>query len=54
MIYYAYELLAKFEAGLLLVGQEEEGELQWLGHRQQFQDASRLETEIPYRTKMPF
>lgn len=33
----AYELNAHFKAGLLLVGQEEDGELQWMGSKHEFQ-----------------
>ena len=51
---YAYQLLAKFEAGLLLCGQDNDGELEWLGSREQFQRAAALESEILTREPMPF
>jgi hypothetical protein len=37
----AYQLLAYFKAGLQLVGQEE-GQLQWIGKSQQWQEAENI------------
>ena len=39
---YAYELKAKFDAGLQLVGQEEDGKLEWVGSMNQWALADRL------------
>lgn len=36
MIYEAHELQHRFQAGLQLVGQNADGELEWMGEREQF------------------
>lgn len=41
----AKEFLAKDYAGLMLCGQDEEGEIEWCGSHQQFANARALEAD---------
>jgi hypothetical protein len=43
MVYEAYQLRAKFDAGLQLAGQDEDGELQFMGSREEFDQVEILE-----------
>ena len=45
MIYLAHQLKAKFDAGLMLAGQEEDGSLKFTGTTEEFAEAERLEEE---------
>lgn len=40
---YAYQLRAKLESGLTLVGQDDEGNLEWCGTHEHWSKSARLE-----------
>jgi hypothetical protein len=43
-IYYAYEILCRDKAGLALCGQDDDGDLEWVGTREKWAEAERLES----------
>lgn len=42
--YLAYEILAKDRAGLTLAGQDDDGDLEWIGTNDKWAEAERLES----------
>ena len=44
--YQAYEILAKIQAGLVLGGQDDDGDLEWIGTRDKWQLARYLEDKF--------
>jgi hypothetical protein len=46
---YAFEILCRIKAGLQLCGQNEDGELEWLGTNIAWQDAMKRELNYLFR-----
>ena len=54
MIWIAKELRAHFDAGLLLTGQDEYGELEWMGNGENLKKLDQILSDEDHYKPLPF